>query len=1070
MAKNALSDVRYNSSNSTCGTTISSGCSSPTASVNSPTGTSPLTITCSASGGSGGSIAYKWYSGSSCSGTVLGTSSTLAVTSSGNYACKAYITGYETTCYTCDYGYATISSSCSSPTASVNSPSGTSPLTISCTASGGSGGTIAYKWYSGNSCSGTVLGTSSTLSVTASGNYACKAYITGYETTCYSCNYGYATITTSCTAPTTQSSNITFSSVGTSSMTVNWTNGSGSRRVVKINTLNSFTDPTNGTDPSGSSTYIGGQQVVYNGSGSSVTITGLSASTTYWFRIYDANCSGSSSLYITSLGTNNPKSQSTTGGTSTISGIINAPNIKDITGGLQNNTVSSTVKIYVAGSTTPLSTITNTSGSFSFSGLAGAFYDIEASQTIGGATFKTKETNIPVNSSNTVLKLSSLLIEQLYLFNDGLENFSCYLQDLGSTENLASYNLNSSTNFINTKKIITNTDDDDIEALARLAMAERMLLKYYDQAKTMGQEFVLSSDKFAETVFDFVEMFACNPSSNWWKSFIYEGLIGLTTWAVEIPIDNSSSPYKTNYLAVLDGVADGLKTKGLTLEISLNSIYHTQRPWIQPWYLRTMLRDVYINHTNQLPSVYTYLAQNGLYQGNIQNTETSNINLLNTSNIATAIAQGWADGLRNNPNWVEWLNILTTTAMSTSCGVNLYIDILGLGTNASKFGFLSASIYKSVKRTNDLVDEVNETASNSFNKSGNNSYNTFIAAMHSNRSQTSADAVASFELEYQNTMNDISGGNYSNLQIHLDSLTSLNSKLNKTIEEELNGIKASVPFSSVTDSMYVENLKYTIYGSPFTRFANILSLAYFAQNTNEIELRDSILVYTNSLYFADSIMLVELDEMASLMNGIACPAYLSIKNSDIPLSMDLNTIQQTHLTIKNYGSSLAQNVYVKISKDGIFQFSSDSIFIGDIDVNEEKNFTFNITSPLLADTICYYSITIFADSALTRPKGGAILSVDMNSGIKQINKMETNISIFPNPNEGLFTIEAENLVEANLKIEITDNLGRKVYEENIANHSNKFLHQIDLKDFLSGIYFLNLKSETFNHTYKVVKL
>lgn len=85
---------------------------------------------------------------------------------------------------------------CTSPTSIVNDVSGTSPLTMTCTASGGSGGSYSYKWYSGTSCSGTVLGTNSTLAVTQSGNYACLVYITGNENTCYSCDYGYATITT----------------------------------------------------------------------------------------------------------------------------------------------------------------------------------------------------------------------------------------------------------------------------------------------------------------------------------------------------------------------------------------------------------------------------------------------------------------------------------------------------------------------------------------------------------------------------------------------------------------------------------------------------------------------------------------------------------------------------------------------------------------------------------------------------------------------------------------------------------------------------------------------------------
>lgn len=116
----------------------------------------------------------------------------------------------------------------------------------------------------------------------------------------------------SVTAPTTQASNITFGSIGQDGMTTSWTNGDGAKRVVIMNTSNSFTNPTDGSDPTANPAYGGsGEQVVYNGSGSSVAVTGLSASTTYWFRVYEYNGSGTGTLYLTSTATNNPNSQVT---------------------------------------------------------------------------------------------------------------------------------------------------------------------------------------------------------------------------------------------------------------------------------------------------------------------------------------------------------------------------------------------------------------------------------------------------------------------------------------------------------------------------------------------------------------------------------------------------------------------------------------------------------------------------------------------------------------------------------------------------------------------------------------
>ncbi|MBK6783789.1 MAG: fibronectin type III domain-containing protein [Saprospiraceae bacterium] len=115
-----------------------------------------------------------------------------------------------------------------------------------------------------------------------------------------------------CVTPSLQASLILFYNVSTNQFTINWSNGNGSRRVVKINTLNQFTAPANGTDPTANPMFAGfGEQVVYNGSGNSVTVTGLKPNTVYWVRVYEANCESIYSLYNTTVAIQNPNSQQT---------------------------------------------------------------------------------------------------------------------------------------------------------------------------------------------------------------------------------------------------------------------------------------------------------------------------------------------------------------------------------------------------------------------------------------------------------------------------------------------------------------------------------------------------------------------------------------------------------------------------------------------------------------------------------------------------------------------------------------------------------------------------------------
>ena len=106
------------------------------------------------------------------------------------------------------------------------------------------------------------------------------------------------TCSASCSAPTTQATFSTSTNALTA-VTQNFAAGNGAGRVVLINTTNSFTDPANLSSPVANTVYSGsGQQVVFNAtSGTSVTVTNLSSNTTYYFAIYEYNCSGATTVY-----------------------------------------------------------------------------------------------------------------------------------------------------------------------------------------------------------------------------------------------------------------------------------------------------------------------------------------------------------------------------------------------------------------------------------------------------------------------------------------------------------------------------------------------------------------------------------------------------------------------------------------------------------------------------------------------------------------------------------------------------------------------------------------------------
>jgi hypothetical protein len=109
--------------------------------------------------------------------------------------------------------------------------------------------------------------------------------------------------------PAQQAKNIQFTNPDSksTSITISWENGDGDFRLVKINTENSFADPVDGNEYSGNPDYLGiGEQVVYSGNGSEVTVNKLENGITYWVRVYEYNNSGEFTKYTTTTEVNNP--------------------------------------------------------------------------------------------------------------------------------------------------------------------------------------------------------------------------------------------------------------------------------------------------------------------------------------------------------------------------------------------------------------------------------------------------------------------------------------------------------------------------------------------------------------------------------------------------------------------------------------------------------------------------------------------------------------------------------------------------------------------------------------------
>ncbi len=109
------------------------------------------------------------------------------------------------------------------------------------------------------------------------------------------------------TEPTGDASNISFSAVGCNGLTINWTNGNGSNRIVVVRegaavagTPTDQSTYTANTVFGSGNTIAANEYVVFNGSGSSVTISNLTNNTTYHVAIFEYNGTTCEENYLTS--------------------------------------------------------------------------------------------------------------------------------------------------------------------------------------------------------------------------------------------------------------------------------------------------------------------------------------------------------------------------------------------------------------------------------------------------------------------------------------------------------------------------------------------------------------------------------------------------------------------------------------------------------------------------------------------------------------------------------------------------------------------------------------------------
>lgn len=83
-------------------------------------------------------------------------------------------------------------------------------------------------------------------------------------------------------------------------------------------------------------------------------------------------------------------------------------------------------------------------------------------------------------------------------------------------------------------------------------------------------------------------------------------------------------------------------------------------------------------------------------------------------------------------------------------------------------------------------------------------------------------------------------------------------------------------------------------------------------------------------------------------------------------------------------------------------------------------------------------------------------------------EVEANVSLYPNPNNGAFTLNINGLENTALTLNIVNALGQVVYSQNLDINSAAYTQYISLDNVTPGMYQVNLSNEQQNINYSIV--
>ena len=182
----------------------------------------------------------------------------------------------------------------------------------------------------------------------------------------------------------------------------------------------------------------------------------------------------------------------------------------------------------------------------------------------------------------------------------------------------------------------------------------------------------------------------------------------------------------------------------------------------------------------------------------------------------------------------------------------------------------------------------------------------------------------------------------------------------------------------------------------------------------------------------------------------------------------VNWITTNNMQGTAFGSPSIQSI-VKNTNDDVFILNSNKVFkttdygvsFTDVTGNLPTPNSFRVELCMNASNELFCFVN--ANGSVDATKSGIYKLTNINS-INDIYKNEIAFNVYPNPSNSVINVECLSFTKNPTTLEITNTLGQVILLKTLTNNNT----QINISDFVEGIYYITLKTDNKTTTQKLI--